>query len=79
MISFEIPTLTGKENQVDLTIYNSLGEVVRSLVKESILGGVHKIFWSGDNDHGQFVGSGVYFLRLKTATVVRTQKMVLLR
>lgn len=79
MISFEIPILIGEENRVDLTIYNSLGEVVRRLVEKPIAGGVHRIYWSGDNEQGQFVSSGVYFLRLKSNTFIRTQKMVLLR
>ena len=79
MIAFEIPDVTSEKSQVELVIYNNLGEVVRRLAKEPIVGGIHKIFWQGDNDQRVFVSSGVYFLKLKSDSFVQTQKMVLLR
>ena len=79
MITFEIPDVTSEKSQVELVIYNNLGEVVRRLAKEPIVGGIHKIFWQGDNDQRVFVSSGVYFLKLKSDSFVQTQKMVLLR
>ena len=79
MITFEIPDVTSEKSQVELVIYNNLGEVVRRLAKEPIVGGIHKIFWQGDNDQRVFVSSGVYFLKLKSDSFVQTHKMVLLR
>ena len=77
-IMFEVPNRNG-EAFVDLTIYNTLGETVRRLVKGPLAGGSHKVVWQGANDQGQFVSSGVYFLRLRSDSFVLTQKMIMMR
>jgi len=40
--------------------------------------GPHGAAWSGLDDRGQSVASGVYFYRLTTATYTATRRMVLL-
>ena len=77
-IIFEVPDRS-EGTQVDLAIYNALGKTVRRLIKGSLAGGEHKIIWQGDNDQGQLVSSGVYFLRLKSDSFVQTRKMIMMR
>ena len=64
---------------VSLTIYNSLGQPVRSLASEVQSIGRYRIPWDGRDDKGRMVSSGVYLSRLMTAEGVFTRKLALLR
>ncbi|MBC8344844.1 MAG: multicopper oxidase domain-containing protein [Candidatus Marinimicrobia bacterium] len=64
---------------VALTIYNISGQEVATLVKESQSMGVYKSYWSGKNDIGRDMPSGIYFYTLKMNGESRTRKMVLMR
>ncbi len=74
-INFSIP----KAGHVSLNIYNIKGQLVRSLVNNSLAVGSHKIVWDGTNDLGNGVVSGVYFAKLDSAGKKLTQKMILLK
>lgn len=50
---------------VQLVIYNTLGEAVRTLVKEERSAGNYAIRWDGKNDDSIPVVSGTYFYTLK--------------
>jgi hypothetical protein len=75
IIKYQIP----KSGQVELTIYNSLGQKVQTLISEQKTAGVYEVSWDGRNDAGKLVGSGVYFYRLKSADRQIFRKMILLR
>lgn len=78
VITFEVPD--GSEAApVHLTIYNSLGKTVRTLINGPVASGEHRIAWQGDNDQGQLVSSGVYFFRLESGSFVQTRKMIMMR
>jgi arabinogalactan endo-1,4-beta-galactosidase len=66
-------------SQVSLVVYNLLGQKIRTLVDEEINAGEHSIPWLGNNDSGQQVVSGTYFVRFVAGTMSRTQKIVLVR
>lgn len=74
-ISFDLP----KASQVELSIFNVLGQEVRSLVNRSMEAGQHKIAWDGRNGSGSQVSSGVYFYRLAAGSFSETKKMMLLK
>jgi len=65
--------------EVRLTIYNLVGQSVRSLVTGEQSAGVHTAEWDGRSDAGERVESGVYLYRLETPRLVRTHKMVLVQ
>lgn len=79
-IRFSLPATA----QVTLTIYNMLGQKVRTLVASRFEAGYHQIVWNGRNDDDRQVANGVYFLQLRAsvrnakAEFVRTRKLVLL-
>ena len=50
---------------VQLKIYNSLGQLVRTLVNGKRFSGENNVVWFGKNDEGQPVSSGFYFYTLK--------------
>jgi hypothetical protein len=50
---------------VTLRIYNVRGRLVRQLLSTPQSADEYEIRWNGLDDGGRFVGSGVYFLRLR--------------
>jgi hypothetical protein len=50
--------------QVSLGIYNTTGQLVRELVKSSVLAGHWAVTWDGRDGSGQKVPGGVYFYKL---------------
>ncbi len=53
------------KSDVDIRIYNVMGQRVRHLTFSSMSAGEYKIRWDGKNDWGQIVSSGVYFVHFK--------------
>ncbi|MBN2415825.1 choice-of-anchor D domain-containing protein [bacterium] len=74
-IAFSIP---GKTN-VELIVYNALGQKVRTLVDEVKKAGEYQVLWNGRDGNDRAVASGVYICRLKTDRQSAVQKMVLIR
>ncbi len=64
---------------VQLDIYDIAGRKVRTLVGGMTPAGKHEVTWSGRNDDGEAVASGVYLYRLRTDESVETRRMVLLK
>ncbi len=74
-ISYQLPA----NSNVQLEIYNLLGQKVRTLVNQQQAAGNYTVRWDGRNDFGQHVSSGVYLYRLVTGQFSQVRKMVLLR
>ena len=71
MINYQLPMIA----EVDLSIYNVLGQKIVTLVSEKQEAGYYQVRWKG----GDFA-SGVYYYRLTTdAGFVQTKKLVLLK
>jgi flagellar hook assembly protein FlgD len=68
-----------KQGQVSLKVYNTLGQVVKTLVNESQTPGPHSVKWNGKDDAGRQVTAGIYFYRLASGEFNSTKKMVVLR
>ncbi|MBN1482040.1 T9SS C-terminal target domain-containing protein [candidate division KSB1 bacterium] len=72
-IEFAVPT----EGRLSLRIYNSLGQVVKTLVDDNIPAGFHAVSWDGTSDMGYSVAPGIYLVRLQNAeNEIRMIKMV---
>jgi hypothetical protein len=69
-IRYSLPT----RSYVTLTVFNTLGQKVRSLAEGERGAGYHEVTLDGTN-----LSSGVYLYRLSTGTYVETRKLVLLR
>ena len=74
-IRFDLPT---KDN-VNLTIYNMLGQKIKVFSINNISAGYHQITWDATNDIGDPVSAGVYLYQLQTSEFVKTKKMILLK
>lgn len=74
-IRFALP----QPGRVRLTIYNLLGQQIRTLINGQMSAGFHEISWEGREETGREVSSGVYFYRLETEGFSKSLKMLLLR
>ena len=61
---------------VDLTIYNVLGQPVRRVWAGPLAEGEHRLAWDGRDGQGQSVAAGVYVVRLHQGNQTRIRKMV---
>ncbi|MCP4568286.1 MAG: T9SS type A sorting domain-containing protein [FCB group bacterium] len=68
-----------KQAQVNLVVFNVLGQKVRQLVLEKQDVGMHEVVWDGNDNAGYSVATGIYFYRLKTNEFTETRKMVLIK
>ena len=73
-ISFSIPN----KSKVDLTVYNIKGQKVKTLANNEFEYGDHSIVWGGDNESGEFVGSGIYLYKLNVNGKIKAVKKCLL-
>ena len=74
-IEFSLPL----HGNVDIAIYNVMGQKVRELLSEHMNQGTHSLVWNGRDDSGTTVSSGVYLCRLKMDKQIATRRMMLLR
>ncbi len=66
-------------SDVKIQVFNVVGQLVRTLVDERQSPGAYKVTWRGNNDRGEPVSTGLYFLKMKAADFNKVQKMTLLR
>ena len=62
-----------------LNIYNQKGQLIKTLLKDNILSGNHKLIWEGKDNQGNNVASGVYLYKLQMNGTTLTKKMLLLK
>jgi hypothetical protein len=68
-----------ESGQVELRIYNMVGQVVRTLVDENQAAGRYSIRWDGRDDRGLTVSSGIYFYSLRADKFRAVKKLMLLK
>ena len=69
----------GEGNHVTLTVYNMLGQAVKTLVDQFESAGSREAIWDGSNDFGQKVASGMYLYRISAGNFTATKRMFLLK
>lgn len=67
------------KTNIDLAIYDLLGQRVRTLVKGEPLVGYHKFNWNGRNSNEEQVASGTYFVVMESDNSRQLQKLLLLK
>jgi predicted GH43/DUF377 family glycosyl hydrolase len=74
-IEYQLP----RAGQVNISVYNSTGELVRTLLHGYQPAGNFKLHWDGKDENGNHVASGVYLYRLRGSEFSATKKMILMR
>jgi hypothetical protein len=74
-ISLRLP----HQDHVTLRIYDVTGTRVRTLADGMLGGGRHRYQWTGRNDSGDEVPSGIYFVRMESTSYRMARRVILLR
>ena len=74
-ISFDLP----KPGKTRLVIYDVMGRRVKELVSAEMPAGSHTVTWTGDDQQGKRVASGVYYYRITSGSYTATRPMTLLK
>jgi hypothetical protein len=68
----------GNNSKIDLSIFNIKGQKIKTLAQNEFTKGSHSIIWSGDDEFGKTVSSGVYYYKLKVNNTTEVVKKCLL-
>ncbi len=74
-ISFELLA----DEHVKISIYNALGQIIKTLLDENLNGGGHRLQWDGTNYDGFKVTSGVYYYRIEAGKNSSVKPMLLVQ
>jgi len=75
IIDYYLPT----RSQITISVYNLLGQRVRTLFDGEKTYGPHSIIWDGTDQGGRAVATGIYFYQIKAGEFVESKKMLLLK
>lgn len=68
-----------QSGEVNITIYDIQGRIVKDVNEMQNIPGSYKYIWNGRNNFGSQVASGPYFYQVRYGNVVQTKKMILLK
>lgn len=74
-ISFHLPS----SGPVTVLVYDVVGSRIRKLAEGPLAAGYHELIWSGVNDSGVEVPSGIYFVAVETDRQRAVQRLIFLR
>ena len=75
IIEYSLP----KRSDVNISIYNILGQKTKNLVSGEYGAGIWQVVWDGTDSDGRQVASGIYFYRIKASVFVMSRKMLMLK
>ena len=75
VIEYRLPN----DCQVKLTIYNILGQRVKTLINGFQKAGYKRIVWNGRDDSGKEVSSGIYLYKIDAGRHSDVKKMVIVK
>jgi FlgD Ig-like domain len=74
-LQFDLP----EAGEVTLKIYNSVGQLVRTLVSGDYEAGAHNVIWDARNDSDMPMASGVYLAVFRVGGVQQVRRLVLMK
>jgi hypothetical protein len=78
-LRFDIPSLKQETTNVEVSIFNTQGQLVKTLYSGQLPTGTHELQWNGDSDNGGSAATGMYYGLLKMNNLVKTIKLLLLK
>ena len=75
ILRYDLP----KDALVNITIYDMMGRVVKTMVNTQQNAGFKSIRWNATNDKGSPVSAGLYLYMIQAGDFRQTKKMVLLK
>ena len=68
-----------EDGLVNITVYDMMGRIVKTLVNSSQTAGYKSIKWNATNDRNEPVSAGLYLYTIQAGEFRQTKKMVLLK
>lgn len=68
-----------KDSEVSICVYNTRGELIKTLLSGSMKAGTHPVSWRGLSEAGNAMPSGIYFIRMNAEAFSQVQKVMLVR
>ena len=68
-----------EDGLVNITIYDMMGRIVKTLVNSSQTAGFKSVQWNATNDRNEPVSAGLYLYTIQAGEFRQTKKMVLLK
>jgi len=61
---------------IALKVFNIQGQMIRTLMDEEMMPGVHPIMWDGRDEKGHPVGNGMYILQFEGKNFLQKRKVL---
>jgi hypothetical protein len=74
-LQYDLP----EDGIVNITVYDIMGRIVKTLVNNSQTAGYKSIQWNASNDRNEVVSAGLYLYTIQAGEFRQTKKMVLLK
>ena len=68
-----------EDGLVNITIYDTMGRIVKTLVTSSQIAGYKSIKWNATNDRNEPVSAGLYIYTIQAGVYLQSKKMILLK
>ncbi|MCK4420195.1 T9SS type A sorting domain-containing protein [candidate division WOR-3 bacterium] len=68
-----------KEEKVNISVYNIVGQKVRTLIDKKMKAGSYIVNWNGETENGRKLASGVYFYIMEAGDYTSSRKLLLLK
>jgi phosphodiesterase/alkaline phosphatase D-like protein len=78
-IQFQVPDVPGKFLYTALTVFNLLGQKVKTLFRGELPAGTYTLIWDGTDETLSRVPSGIYFYRLASGDIQTVRSMLLIK
>jgi hypothetical protein len=75
MVEYGVP----RNMHVSISVYNAVGQRVKTLVDEVKAPGYYAVGWQGTDDLGRRLAEGIYFMRITTDELKETKKIIHVR
>ena len=75
IIPFQIPN----ESYINASVYNILGQEILTILEGVHASGYYHLKWNGEDRNGNYVSSGIYFMKIKYNNKYYSKKMILLK
>jgi hypothetical protein len=74
-IKFSVPSTS----IINISVYNILGERIRTLLNREFTTGSFEVVWNGKNNNNIRMASGIYFIRMEAENFLQSIKAILIK
>lgn len=75
VIEYNVPV----RSNVEISIFNILGQKVATIINDVHEAGTHRATWNGKDSFGKTVASGIYFYQMNAGSFEQVKKMMLMK